>query len=448
MGKLDIKLPILLLINLLLLVNLEFTAWPEMLLWPYLILKGWLPYRDIAIAHTPAFLLDLFIFGKIAGIGLLQLKIYTWALILLTAGILFWTARRLWNEKVAILALLFFILWQPFFEGNGLWFDLVLAPLAILIFYTLVKRQYLWSGILWALAFLTKQTAVWLLVPLLLSVRSSRWIEDKIIKKFAAGALAVFVLAVLLLLLLGILSDFFFWAIQFGVGILPGALGQAKLPALRQAFVAGFPFLIFLPLLLERKKEYLLLFAWAIFASAGIFPRFEFFHFQPAVPFLAIAGGLVLSQFIRLKRWVPVFLGMYFVGTLILLGSFYGRNWQQPTRFFEPEVLDVSSFIQMNTKPGEKIYLLNTWDHIYVLSGTFPATRPWIPTLSWYMELPGVQDEIVEDLKKEQPKLIVMEQYREEGLGSYKPEKVDRFISDNYEVKDVVANRFLILTPK
>ena len=32
---------------------MQFTAWPEMLAWPYLILKGFLPYKDIAIAHNP-----------------------------------------------------------------------------------------------------------------------------------------------------------------------------------------------------------------------------------------------------------------------------------------------------------------------------------------------------------------------------------------------------------
>ncbi len=44
---------------------INYTAWPEMLAWPYLILQGWLPYRDIAIAHNPLMLLDLVIFFKL-----------------------------------------------------------------------------------------------------------------------------------------------------------------------------------------------------------------------------------------------------------------------------------------------------------------------------------------------------------------------------------------------
>ena len=63
---------LILILHLVLLFNLKFTPWPEMLVWPYLILKGWFPYQDIAIAHTPVLLADLAIFGKIFGVGLVS----------------------------------------------------------------------------------------------------------------------------------------------------------------------------------------------------------------------------------------------------------------------------------------------------------------------------------------------------------------------------------------
>src|SRR3990172_10040097 len=101
-----------LLFHLFLLLTLKFTAWPEMTFWPYLMLKGWFPWRDIAIAHTPLLLVDLTIFYKIFGLGLVQLKVYTWILILATDFLLFWVARRLWDKqslalrakKIALLA--------------------------------------------------------------------------------------------------------------------------------------------------------------------------------------------------------------------------------------------------------------------------------------------------------------------------------------------------------
>jgi len=76
-------------LHLLLLYVLKFTAWPEMSLWPYLITKGWLPYKDIAIVHTPLMILDLTLFYKIFGVGIVQLKIFTWILIILSDLLVF-----------------------------------------------------------------------------------------------------------------------------------------------------------------------------------------------------------------------------------------------------------------------------------------------------------------------------------------------------------------------
>src|SRR3972149_3122375 len=67
--------------HLFLLANLRFTAWPEMLFWPYLILHGWLPYRDIAIVHTPLLVIVLSIFYNFAGVGILQQQIAFWLLL-------------------------------------------------------------------------------------------------------------------------------------------------------------------------------------------------------------------------------------------------------------------------------------------------------------------------------------------------------------------------------
>src|SRR3990167_10635934 len=89
-------------IHLFFLISLSFTAWPEILAWPYFILKGWLPYRDFAMVHTPLLVLDLALFSKIFGIGAMQLKIYAWALIVLTDLTLFYVTRRLWNAKKKI----------------------------------------------------------------------------------------------------------------------------------------------------------------------------------------------------------------------------------------------------------------------------------------------------------------------------------------------------------
>src|SRR3990172_12660032 len=132
-------------LHLLLLLNLKFTAWPEMLAWPYLITKGWLPYKDIAIAHTPLLLANLTAFNWVFGIGVNQLKIFTWIIIMFLDITLFTVASRLFNKKIALFTIAFYIPLQLFYEGNGLWFDLYLTGLGLVVFYYLGTKKYLYA---------------------------------------------------------------------------------------------------------------------------------------------------------------------------------------------------------------------------------------------------------------------------------------------------------------
>jgi len=82
-----------------------------------------------------------------------------------------------------------------------------------------------------------------------------------------------------------------------------------------------------------------------------------------------------------------------------------------------------------------------------MLSDTVPAVRLWIPHLSWYMEIPGIQKNIVSDLKFIKPKMIVQKEYEQNGLGSYKPKLIDHFIRENYRLNDKI-NDYLVYFPK
>jgi len=127
-------------VHLFLLTQLMFTAWPEMTLWPYLMNSGWLPYTDIAIAHTPLLLVKLLLFYKIFGVGILQLKIFTWITILLSDVLIFLIAKKLWNLKVAFVSLIASIILSIFYDGNGLWFDLFLVPMILGSYYFLKQK--------------------------------------------------------------------------------------------------------------------------------------------------------------------------------------------------------------------------------------------------------------------------------------------------------------------
>lgn len=439
-------------IHLFLLTVLKFTAWPEMTLWPYLITKGWLPYRDIAIAHTPLMLIDLGIFYKIFGTGIWQLKIFTWIIIFSLDVLVYWIAKRLWNKKVAIVAMLSFIVSMLIYDGNGLWFDLYMGVFALVSFYFVRRRNYFWTGIFWALAFISKQTAVWFLIPIGFEiVKETKWksgFASKVQRSmhFLSGSLLILFILVILLLLFGLLPSFYEWAIRFGIFILPKAQGQIQLPDLKNLIVSLFPFSIFIPLFFNQKSKFLNLFLWSFAGALGAYPRFEYFHFQPALPYLAMAVALVFAT-LKNDKLVKYFTYVFLFGCTYLFVTFYMRNYKEGVRFYEKDVQEVVMYVKSNTSPGERIFVLNWWDNIYAFSDRLPAVDPWVPQLSWYMETPGLQEKMVMDLQKNKPKMIVLNQYSDFGLSAYKPQTLYNYVLANYQLKEKVDG-LNILVPK
>jgi hypothetical protein len=442
---------LILLLHLVLLVSSAFTGWPEMTFWPYLMLKGWVPYKDIAIVHNPLMLLDLSIFYFLFGVGLLQLRLFTYILIFGIDLALFFISNALFGRKVALLSLIIFIPLQIFYEGNGLWFDLYLVLPALFTFYFLRKRQYFYAGILWALSFLVKQTAIWFLFPITINTiytLQGGTLQGLIKKIFmlTMGTLIIFLPAGIIIWSFGILPDYIFWAYEFGTKVLPMSQGQIYFPGIKQAVVALLPFsIILLSFASKSKKKYLGVFIWGIFGSLGVIPRWELFHFQPALPFMAMGTALILIDFKKYKYKFN-FMFLYILLLIVLPNATLLRNLNKDVRFYEDNIVNLSAYIDRETQDGSEILLINAWDNVYNLSSTLPATRPWYPHLSWYMELVGVQEEIVKDLQTSNPKIIVMKPFTDSGLSSYKPVKIFNYIKDNYQQKDTVEE-YIILRP-
>jgi hypothetical protein len=384
---------------------------------------------------------------KIFGVGVLKLKIFTWVLILSVDIIIFGIAKKLWNLKTAFVAVCAFAFWQLFFDGNGLWFDLFMGVFALVSYYFVQKKKYLWAGIFWALAFLSKQTAVWFLIPIGISLIKDYRLKIVDSIKLAIGAVSVFIPFLIFLWIIGILPDFWNWAINFGIFVLPKAQGQIQLPDLKNLAASAFPFLIFIPLIWKTGRKNLNLLIWAIAGCLGAYPRFEYFHFQPASPFLAIASGTFFSDKFFKERLIKIFLFFYVLGSVYLFGGFFMRNFKEGVRFYESDVQDLVLYVKYNTNPGDKIFVMNWWDNIYALSDRLSATDPWVPQLSWYMEIFGIQEKMVDDLKTSKPKMILLNPYSETGLSAYVPQKVYNYVITNYKLKEKVDN-IEILIPK
>lgn len=382
-------------------LGIEFTAWPEMLAWPYLMIQGWLPYRDIAIAHTPLVIVALSLFYKLFGVGIVQLKIFTWGMILLNTYLTFWVANKIYSKKTAIWSVIFYIPLVFFYQGNGIWFDMALVPWALCLYYCISQKHYFKSGIAFGLGILSKQTFAYFLLPIAASLINKKNIDsDEVttktldnIKQFIFGGSIILLLFCFMMLVLGILDDFYFWAIKFGTFYLPKADGQILFPSPRQLLISIFPFTIFVfnPSLV----------LWALSGSLGSYPRWELFHFQPALPFLAYT---IANVFLSKKFKYLVYL--YLVVLTIILSRGIYRELNKQTRFYEPGVQKIVS--ELSGHDVKKLYVLNYWDNLYSLTGTLPVTKPLIPYIPWYLDLPGAKESITGDVKSNLPDAIVV----------------------------------------
>ena len=378
--------------------EISFTAWPEMLAWPYLILKGWLPYRDIAIAHNPLLIIILAGFYKLFGVGILQLKMFTWGLIAANSSLTYFISKKFWTKKIAVFSSVLYLILCIVYQGNGLWFDLALTPFALLLYLFLREKKYLYAGIIFALGFLTKQTFIYFAIPIGLAVIQER-ARISSVWRLATGLLTIFVAFVLLLYSFGILDDFYFWAIKFGVLYLPSAVGQTSFPTVKQFLFAVFPLIIFVfdPALLP--------FTFA--GLMGVYPRWELFHFQPALPFLAITiSTFVFSSQKRLfyKSKITKPSVMFFLVMFLCVGIY--RSLGNNTRFYESDVTKITE--EIKEIKTDDIYIINYWDNVYALTNTVPATKPLIPYIPWYLSYSVTEQSIMNDLKNKMPEVIVV----------------------------------------
>ena len=407
-----------------------------MLSWPYLMTKEWLPYRDIAIAHTSLLLVILAFIYKIIGVGVSQLQLLTWVLILSTDIFLWAISSKLWSKKNATLSLAIYVLLQIIYEGNGLWFDLALAPLLLFMYYFLQQKKYLLSGLLFGAALFTKQTSAWIAFPVAIDVLRRKPMNfselEKRIAPLATGAVVFIFVTTLVMYFTGILPYFAHWGIEFGIFTLPKLSGQIDLPSMRELLKALLPFAPMLLIIKKLDQKISVLIIWGAFATLGIYPRWELFHFQPALPFFSIACALLLEKYKVLRNY-------YFLVLSILLLLFVKSSFGLPVRFSDQTVSQVVEAVNNETNPTDEIYVLNYWDNIYALTDNLPATKPLIPYIPWYLDYQQHGLFIKTELQKEFPKVIIKGQYSP-GLGGYKIEGLDEFIEKYYYLDQKIGN--------
>lgn len=407
-------------VHILILTQLRFEVWPEMMLMPYLMKNGFELYRDMIAPWTPGLMWILQGWFWLTGLNVWNLKILTWLIIIITDSLIYFAASKRWGKMAGIVTLTSFVLLQPLFDGNGLWFDLGVVPLLLLAFHFN-------NPLFLAPAFLIKQSVVWLF-PLFWK----QW------KRLVLGVFGAIGLSLIWFWFKGALSDYWFWAYDFTFRLFPRMPGHLDFATWRHWILALAPFfLVEMGALLKGKKEWAKFFSpncplqWAFWSVLFIFPRFGLFHLQPAVAFIALALG---ESVVGLRRGKPAMTFLALAG-VIYLAFVWNRTivfqWRKPDRFLEPAVYQAAAKMVFETDKNQPVLLVNGPELAYVLSDRVPP-KPWLTQFPWFLELPGFQEMLIDKFEQQNLKQTFLFPYQNEGEfvpGSYRPVRLLEYIN-------------------
>lgn len=419
-------------IHILILSNIQFTAWPEMFSFPYMIDRGFLIYKDFHHIYQPLLTYVLLFTYKVFGFHIFTLKTFTYILIALTDLMLYLNIKKITKKKLLSLFVLgLYVLLQPIFDGNMLWFDIAVT-LPILVSIYLLDINLFLSGFLIAIAFLIKQQAILIGLPIFIYLLATKTkFED--IKKFLLGCLTPVMVLLLMLAKYNLFVDYIFWTFEFPIIHLPRIAGYSISPTFKELIILGTMILsLLIGAVTNYKKlnsKFYLLISILFFLILSAFPRFSLFHLQPALAVFVVTVGYLLN--LNKKYFVLLFLPVLFLWKAVIL------NPNKDDRFYTQS--DVNMANQVKKRVGDnKVYLLGPSSIEYVLSNTIPP-KPWIENYVWHFETPNMQERLIEGWKINSPEYIywsIPQNGNWYDLGTYQPKEVVKYIIDNYKKID------------
>lgn len=432
------------------LYNLIFFPYPEFFIYPYLTNNGLIPYKQIFDQHFPGL---MFLPVNFNNLGMLTPEIARiWAIsIVATIHILlfFITNKILKSPKKALVANLFFLIWQPFLEGWVLWIDNFLPLFLLPAFYFLnsytkksKNSSLIWLGIFLGIALIFKQVVLPLagLVFLYLLFSTKR---IKPLLYFLAGFLPLPLLMLAYFFALGAIIDLWFWTIWFNLTTFAkyGRKG-ASFSGLARIFFIYSPVLLITTLKDKQLVILLLIFTLGSLASAS--SRFDFVHFQPGLSFIAIIAALIMDRLIN-QKYFKIALLIFLILSAFLLTTFYRGHISKKVLFFDEQHYLMSDKIKSLTTGGEEIFIFGASPHLYSMSNTIPAGKVFVFQFPWFI----IESEeiLLKSLSNSNPKLILRDGSVEiEGwkITDY-AKTIDEYILKNYTEIDRVGNtQFMI----
>ncbi len=423
----------------LILTKLFFFPYPELFVYPYLTNHGLKPYYEILDQHFPGLMFFPINLDNLGMNTAEDARILLIALVILTHVLLFLIGKKVFkSEGKALLVNFLYLVWQPFFEGWVFWIDNFLPLLLLPAFYTLLKRKIFLAGILMGCAIVFKQV----LIPLALIISIYLWWESKKIKviiNYISGLFIPILLMVIYLISIGVFNDFIYWAIIFNLTIY-AKFGRGMVPDLahlsRVVLVFGTAFII-LRKIKERITQLLIIFL--IGSLIGLSTRFDFVHFQPALPFAIFATVFGLGKLEKWGRLGKILIASYVLIAVWWVNIFYRGHIGDKVFFFDSQTIEIANKIKEYTNMGDKIFVLGAPPILYQMTKTIPAGNIFVFQFPWFLKV--VEDRILEGIIMDKPDIVVSDRtvkIEDQPITEFAKE-IDKYIQENYEVIDRVG---------
>ena len=445
-------LPLLLLAHLLLLINTRFTLWPEMVIYPYLFNNHFSLYSDIITNYPPLFIYFLTFWTRVFGYQPINLQILTYLIITVIDLLIFVVANRLFGKVAAYFSLSFFVILSLSFGINGLWFDLVVTPfilVSLLFFPTSVikfsSKALFFSILPLTVAFFIKQQVIWLIFWYL--VIFSFKFRKQLRFLFHQILIALAPLAILTALCLfffyqkNLLYEYIFWIFRFPLLLVPPGAGYHITPTFRQLLPVVALFGFFVPAFSKKKSKInlILLVSFILIAFAY---RFDYFHLIPSLAVLSLTFPDNLKSLKKSKLAIRSIFALSLIFLIVFTIRYLKNNWTQDVRFFEKDIAGAALTLSKITNPDDAVYIQNGPDQILALSNRLPS-KPWADEFPWYLEIPDLQEKVVNGIEKQDPKFIIFKPYEvgsKYELGVYRPEKIADYLDASYQNQVQISN--------
>ncbi len=423
--------------------KLIFFPYPEFFVYPYLTNEGLKPYSQIFDQHFPGLMFLPFNLDNLGMNDEFSARWWLIGLIGMTHLLIYFISFRIFNNKwKALIANIFYLLWQPYLEGWMLWIDnfmpLFLLPAFYYSYLSISEkknsnRNIFFTGFFLSLGILFKQMAI----PLTALVFLLIWFYEKrfsVIWPFVLGLLPITLLTGAYLLSINVLKDFWYWTVTYNLTTF-AAYGRKPAYATGLIKIIFIYSIIFFSYLSSNKKLIICLLVFIIGGLSGDIARFDLVHFQTSLPFLSILFAEVFFL-IRKTKFKIYFYVFYILVIIFWMLTFYKGHLSDKVYFFDESTKNIINKVRDYTEEKERIFLFGVSPHIYQQSQTLPTGDIFVFQFPWF--LMETEDKFLKALQNNPPNLIVADSNMEiEGvkLKDY-AKSIDMFIESRYEAFD------------